>query len=87
MNIECPWHEASHARENLISGLDPDERLWIRMMRIDKFANGGFELGHAAVDPRRNYLLVSSANQRSTGLCHASEGTESSAFVQVKLAK
>ena len=36
--------EASDARQDVIGGFGPDERLGIRVMRVDEVANGCFQL-------------------------------------------
>lgn len=41
--------EASDGGEDLIGGFGPHKRLGVRVLRIDEFADRGFELGHAAV--------------------------------------
>jgi hypothetical protein len=70
VKVECPLGKASDPLENLIGGLGPDERLRIRMMRINALANGGLQLGDTAVYARRSCLFVNSTNQRSTKLSH-----------------
>jgi hypothetical protein len=41
--------EAGNAREDLIGTLRPDERLAVRVVRVDELADGGLEFAHTAV--------------------------------------
>src|SRR5207253_738473 len=49
LKVECALSESRDAREDLISGLGPGERLEIRMMCVDEVANSRFALHDAAV--------------------------------------
>jgi len=40
--VDGPLGESSDAREDLVCGFSPDERLRIVVMRMDEFLNAGF---------------------------------------------
>src|SRR5260370_24227012 len=49
--LDSALREPRNARQNLIGGLSPRERLLIRLMRIDEGLNGGLQLGHTVMRP------------------------------------
>ncbi len=49
--LDGALRESRNARQDLIGGLGPHERLRIRLMRLDECLNGGLQLGHTAVRP------------------------------------
>jgi hypothetical protein len=51
VNLERALGKPSDARQDSIGGLRPHERLRIRLMGINEFLNGSFELRHALVRP------------------------------------
>ena len=70
LGVQCPLGETSDARQDLIGRSRPDERLRIRVMRSDEFADGRFELGHTAVRPTAQLFRGELGNQRSTRFSH-----------------
>src|SRR2546428_2393685 len=51
LDIERALRESRDARQNLVRGLPPGERLGIFLMRVNECLNGGLEFRHALVGP------------------------------------
>ena len=68
--VKRPLGKPRDARENLVGGFGPDERLEIRMVGVDECLDGGLQLRHAAVRPAADLFVRQLANQRSTRLSH-----------------
>src|SRR4029450_701547 len=51
LKVERALGKPRDAFENLIGGLDPDERFRVRMMRVNEFTNRRLQLCDAAVNP------------------------------------
>src|SRR5881296_2398749 len=49
LEVERALRESRDARQNLVGGLRPHERLGILLMRVDKLLDGGLELRHTLV--------------------------------------
>jgi len=56
MHRESALREAGDAGEDLVGGLGPDEGFGGVVMRGNELADGGFELGDAAVHPTTELL-------------------------------
>ena len=70
MEVECPLSKPSDVFKNLVGGFRPDERLGTSVMLIYELANGGFELGDAAVRAAPQPFVGQFGKQRSTKLIH-----------------
>src|SRR5437870_13113182 len=55
--IDGPLSKPGDARQDLVGGLGPDERLRISIMRVDERADGGLQFRHAAMHSAPDLLV------------------------------
>src|SRR2546427_135216 len=55
--IDGPLSKSGDARQDLVGGLGPDERLRISIMRVDERADGGLQFRHAAMHSAPDLLV------------------------------